>query len=389
MTPNNNFSVLPFYESLSEQDSRRWWQYGRVYPLFVDRVHFIPFQIIRKHLPTTLSYSYFSGGSYLNDDGNIVANPSPRNSGVARYNISGAATLYLYKIPHIPSYGDAVSVVAYNSGGTKIGMFTPATWDGDGLFTGSWTLPAGTASVAVYVKDVTITQKQGAVGTSDDPSPVKGAYLYAEDGTELDHYEDDAAILASYVQRFGDYDIITFCGRPDASGAWPIGKHYLEIWDGYNNFFSDIFTCVQDMTQYIKLEWWDNEDFVMDAGRIVYQPAEGVEFHNIAYLKAEIAKPEYIFEEEVERRDGMDFPTKQISFKTYRFAFMATEFLLDALRFVRMADHIVITDGERVYNPSAFLITPEWEKEGDVAGVDAQFQTDTIAKKIGLAYIRP
>lgn len=91
----------------------------------------------------------------------------------------------------------------------------------------------------------------------------------------------------------------------------------------------------------------------------------------------------------MEKRDGYEYPTKQISSKTYRFSFFATEFLLDALRFIRMADHIVITNDEKTYNASAFLITPEWEKEGDVAGVDAQFQTDTVAKKIGLAYIRP
>ena len=125
----------------------------------------------------------------------------------------------------------------------------------------------------------------------------------------------------------------------------------------------------------------------MDAGTIIYELDNAI-FHNIVYLASEIAKPEYTFEEEVERRDGYDFPTKQISSKTYRFSFFATEYMLDVLRLVRMADRIVISNAGRDYLASAFLITPEWEKEGDVAGVAAQFQTDMVAKKIGLGYIK-
>ena len=35
-----------------------------------------------------------------------------------------------------------------------------------------------------------------------------------------------------------------------------------------------------------------------------------------------------------------------------------------------------------------FLITPEWEDNGDVAAVEAFFDTATVAKKIGLGYVK-
>jgi hypothetical protein len=125
----------------------------------------------------------------------------------------------------------------------------------------------------------------------------------------------------------------------------------------------------------------------MDAGRIIYE-----DFRNVVMLRADIAKPEYEFEEEGDTRDGYFYPTKQISKKKYNFHFFAPEYLLDVMRLIRMADHIQIVyqiGGETLtLFPSAFLMTPEWEREGDLAGVTVEFETDTVAKKVGFSYIR-
>ena len=123
----------------------------------------------------------------------------------------------------------------------------------------------------------------------------------------------------------------------------------------------------------------------MDAGTIVYKdPA----FKNVLYLQADIAKPEYPFEEEGEIRDGYFFPTKQISEKRYRFNFLASEYLLDVMRFIRMSDYAEIEYHGQRYSLDTFLITPEWESNGDVADVEAVFDTATVAKKIGLGFIK-
>ena len=124
----------------------------------------------------------------------------------------------------------------------------------------------------------------------------------------------------------------------------------------------------------------------MDAGAIVYKnPA----FHNVLYLDSDLAKPEYPFEEEGETRDGYFFPIKQISEKHYRFKFFASEYLLDVMRFIRMADYARITYHGQTYELDTFLITPEWEDNGDIASVEAEFDTATVAKKIGRGYVVP
>ena len=158
----------------------------------------------------------------------------------------------------------------------------------------------------------------------------------------------------------------------------------MRITDGVNTWYSDVFTIVDVIDPYLKIEWWDEEDFVMDAGVIVYQAG----FRNRLYLQSDLAKPEYVFTEEGQERDGYFFPTKQISEKRYRFSFWAPEYLLDVMRLIRLSDHVQITYNGGEYNADSFLITPEWEGNGDLASVDAEFDTATVAKKTGVGIIR-
>lgn len=180
------------------------------------------------------------------------------------------------------------------------------------------------------------------------------------------------------------YDIWVFAGQLPLFTTIQNGQYYMMLRLD-RPYYSEIFTVVNDISPYLKIEWWDVSDFTMDAGTIVYtNPA----FKNVLYLQADIAKPEYTFDEEGENRDGYFFPTKQISEKKYRFAFFASEYLLDVMRFIRMADFAEITKSGQRYPLDTFLITPEWEDNGDVASVEAEFDTATVAKKIGLGYIK-
>ena len=104
---------------------------------------------------------------------------------------------------------------------------------------------------------------------------------------------------------------------------------------------------------------------------------------NVVYLPTQVGKPEYDFQEEGEKRDGYFFPEKQTSEKIYKFSFLAPEYLCDAMRIIRMSDHVQITSRGETYSADSFLITPKWQEQGDLAGVEAEFETDTVIKKIG------
>lgn len=273
MIPNNNLSVLPWYTSIEQQNARRWWLYGREYPLYAPASKLLPFQILM--------------------DG-----------------AQSGASLLSFKI--------------YTVNGALVGDYTQKLIEG-GLT----------------------------------------------------------------IKSIGAYTIVVYPGNSAIFTDLQNGQYYATLQISMRDVrFSDVFTIVNDIEPYLKIEWWDNDDFVMDSGIIVYKYADNAQFKNILYLPSDLAKPEYVFEEEGETRDGYFFPIKQISEKRYRFNFLASEYLLDAMRFIRMADFAEIEYHNQRYSLDTFLITPEWEDNGDVAVVEAEFDTATVAKKIGLGYIK-
>lgn len=271
MIQNNNLSVLPWYTSIEQQNHRRSYAYGAIYPLFTPKRTLLPFQIMR--------------------------NTSTRN--ITR------AQLY----------------------------------DKNG----------------VLFADITTALKETGL----------------------------------QIVRFASlgYDVIVYPALLPFAIDTPEGIYYARMTDGVNVWYSDMFTIVNDVSGYLKIEWYDIENFVMDAGQIVYQNPT---FHNVLYLCAELGKPEYPFEEEGETRDGYFFPEKQISEKTYRCMALAPEYLCDVMRFIRMSDKVFVTDKYgRQYDCDTFLITPKWQTQGDLASVEIEFDTATVAKKIGRGYITP
>lgn len=270
MTINNNLSVLPFYTDISEQDWRKSYAYGDVYPLFSQAGFLLPFQIVRDHRANTIS-----------------------------------------------------NVVLFRKDGTQIGNITNNM------------LEAGLTIVS-----------------------------FASLG----------------------YDVILF---PAIFPMFSIndGQYYVSISDGVETWYSEVFTVVQDMSAYLKVEWYNDENIVFAGGQCVFKNPR---FHNFLYFATEVGKPEYTFEEEGENRDGYFFPSKQLSEKRYKFTILAPEYMCDVMRIIRMCDYVRITDKYgRNYDCDTFLITPEWQEQGNLAKVVAEFETDTVIKKIGKGFIIP
>ena len=271
MTQNNNLSVLPFYTALDEQNHRRSYAYGEVYPLYSPSGQLLPFQIIVNHRSASFSVT---------------------------------------------------DAIVYTLAGTQVASIKQQLLDG-----GLQRLNFGT---------------------------------------------------------YG-YDIIVYPSLVPMGVTLPEGQYYIRLRTNVGTFYSEVFTVVAQLSPYLKIEWWDDSNFYGDAYGIAYQ-FNGVQFKNVVYLATELGKPEYEFEEEGEQRDGFFFPEKMISEKTYKFTFLAPEYLCDVMRFIRMADYILVTDKYgRQYKCDTFLMTPKWQTQGDLASVEVEFQTDTVARAIGRA----
>lgn len=268
MIQNNNISVLPWYTSIEQQNHRKSYAYGQIYPLFAPADRLLPFQIIR----------------------------NTRSNSVT-------------------------SVILYDKTGKQI------------------------ANITTYMR---------------------------ETGLQVVRF-----------QSLG-YDVILYPSILPMPLNQLDGIYYMTLSDGVQTWYSEMFTVVQDVSGYLKIQWWDIENLVFDAGQIVYKNPD---FKNTLYLCTELGKPEYQFEEDGETRDGFFFPEKQLSEKTYKFVFLAPEFLCDAMRIIRLSDHVVVTSNGVSYNCDTFLITPKWQTQGDLASVEAEFDTNTVVKKIGRGYV--
>ena len=174
-----------------------------------------------------------------------------------------------------------------------------------------------------------------------------------------------------------NYDVIVWNGNNPLGISVPNQTYYLELVAG-QIWYSDMFTFVGNSSKYMKVEWWDENTHYFDGGHIFY---DGIFKHRM-YLDTELGKPEYQFDETGNERDGYFFPEKQISEKTYKFTFIAPEYLTDAIRLIRLRDFIQITNNGQLFECDTFLANVRWQTQGDIASVEAEFESFTVVKKL-------
>lgn len=179
------------------------------------------------------------------------------------------------------------------------------------------------------------------------------------------------------------YDVIVYPGLLLLTTITPEGPYYIEISDGVQTWYSEVFTVVRFVDQYLKLTYRDSESLIFDDGRVDF--SDNFAFN--LYLPTQVGRPDYEFEEQVDKRDGYQFVEKQISEKTYKFNFVAPEYLLDAMRIIRMMDNVEVVSKGETYDVDQFLMTPKWQEGGYLAGVEVEFQCATVIKKIGRGFV--
>lgn len=214
---------------------------------------------------------------------------------------------------------------------------------------------------------------------------IRNVLLYRSDGSYVGDITQPMLEAGLHIKRYSSYgyDVVIFPAIVPMNVLGEIGQYYIRIWDDANSnvWFSDIFTVVENIDDYLKIQWYCEEDMYYKGGVISYKEPKWI---NTLYLETQLGKPEYPFTEESEERDGLLFPIKMYTEKTYKFTALASEPMCDCMRLIRMADYVQITDpyGNK-YDADQFLCTPTWQTQGDVASVECEFQTATIFKNIG------
>ena len=128
--------------------------------------------------------------------------------------------------------------------------------------------------------------------------------LYKADGTLVETITQqmiDAGLLIKRYQAYG-YDTIIFPAIVPMQTFTQIGQYYIALSDGVETWYSDIFTVVDNISDYLMIRWYCEEDMYYRGGVITYTEPK---FINTLYLNTQLGKPEYPFTEESE--ESMDF----------------------------------------------------------------------------------
>lgn len=184
-----------------------------------------------------------------------------------------------------------------------------------------------------------------------------------------------------------DYNILVYRGVNTISPNLQEGCYYLQISTNQEVFYSELFFAKKSLKprDTIGIFYWDEKDFEFSTipGSLYYPLDQS--YRNAIYLETELAKPEYIIDEIIDERDGFKFFEKQLVKKTYRFSFLAPEYLCDALNLIPLHDFITILHDGKLFRVYDILFTPEWLEDGFYAKVEAEFSTDAIFKKLNAA----
>ena len=211
-------------------------------------------------------------------------------------------------------------------------------------------------------------------------SSISEAYLYTAGGKFITNILPELKENGLSFKSYANFKLIKYPGILPIKSIVHEGQYY--IWLRLNGgpvLYSEIFTVTNRVDDYILLEYRNSYNFELNYGMVDFSD----NFKFKVYIPTQIGKPQYDFEEEATERMGYTFIENQVSKKIYRFTFLAPEYLCDALRIVRLCDEKQITSKKQIYELSTFIMSPEWEEQGDLAAVECDFETDTVISNIG------
>lgn len=187
-----------------------------------------------------------------------------------------------------------------------------------------------------------------------------------------------------HIEEIDGSTVIWFLGVFPLSGVIDYeGQYYLAIEDVlYDRVYSEVFCYTNDVSDCIKIEYWNPEGNLYVGGKYPVFPNDKA-FHYILLLKSELGKPEYSFEEEATKRLGYSFIESQVSKKTYKFNTVIPEYICDAMRIIRLCSQKKITCKGETYDAINFNMEVDWQEQGDLASVTCEFDVDNIITNLG------
>ena len=272
MSNRNNISPFPFFLDKGEQT--KWYAFGRDYIYLSPKRYILPFQIQRAErkdfAPSDAIVSEYIDG-YLDKNGNLVEQ-SGLNAGVGSIDASEITNGYLY-INNMPSpifYQEitmrvqGAQIAFVNGSGQVIKVENPITELGNTTWSGMVAIPQGTTTIYVTQYNKVVSEENATYNkVAITPKTIKSAVLR---DAKTDAKIADLALAFSYI-TIDSKDYIVHKGEETSILEGFTDKMYLELSDGIDTWYSAYFGFCEPC---MRIEWYDVEDFLFDAGAIAY-----------------------------------------------------------------------------------------------------------------------
>lgn len=211
---------------------------------------------------------------------------------------------------------------------------------------------------------------------------------------ELDHCTNNSSSGTSSESYF------TFTWRADSNNKvynceltpsqakrLPLGAYYYTVSFGSNYLYSQAFVVYDSAkTKLCDISYINTVN--INAGNAGVQPMN-ISSTNITrhiYLIPDCVNitHDWKYEEEMENMDGFERVAKRVSYKEHKMVFIATEYMIEALRLAWQCDNVTITYDGETYDVD-YMAQPE-ASQTDVQAlreVTLTFKTDTVMQTNG------
>lgn len=162
-------------------------------------------------------------------------------------------------------------------------------------------------------------------------------------------------------------------------GTFKSGLYYAIMKTNSETWYSEHFVMNDFVGEddFIYLEWLHARNYKLypQVGHFI-DYSKG--YKNFLYIKSDIGKPEWFYEEEEDNRDGDLLPIHQVKFKMCGFQIIVSEYFLDILAEIPLHDCVVIKHQGHTYQVDKFIMNqPSWFPQGAKASVRLQFRYNT------------
>jgi len=219
---------------------------------------------------------------------------------------------------------------------------------------------------------------------------VAGVTLYKSNGDvviqNILQYMESAGLVIEQ-DASGLNDILVFRSIAPMALNLIEGYYYIdfEVQQNQTNpkrYNSEIFHMMPNLDNFLKLEYFANDEIEYPFGTINF----AYPFKFRMYINTDIGRPDYKTTNEELVRDGITFYRKQLSQKVFKFAFIAPEYICDALRLAPLCENKKLTDQ---YGNEYYLKTMKLDvsfDSGYFAKVKCEFSIDDVIKRTPQRY---